>query len=137
MAIRKIIETGSGFLPIPPDFYPGQLDTPDGLKAAIESTLAQLQDLTRAFNGLISLGDGTSSARLGNLNAQLVSVVFPGTPGNPVKIPHGLLRVPVGYAVVGQEAAGHVYDGDRTAWGDEHFFLKSDTANLVTQVAVW
>lgn len=106
-----------------------------------EATAGAVRDhvlrVVKQLNGYISLGDGTTGSWSGNLDAQYVDLVFPSTPDTEVKIPHGLKRVPVGYAIVRRDRACQVYDSSTGSWGESLFYLKCDTASATVKVLLW
>lgn len=63
-----------------------------------------------------------------NADVSIVSVTSHGTPGTEFSIAHGLGKVPTGYIVTKQAAAGSVYDG-ATSNTATTLYLKSDAAS--------
>lgn len=71
-----------------------------------------------------------------NLDIRRVSVVSHGTPGTEFSVAHTLGKVPTGYIVYGQTAAGSVYDGT-TANTKTTLYLKSDVATVTFRLVVF
>lgn len=71
-----------------------------------------------------------------NLDAERVSVVTHVTPGTEFSVAHGLGKVPTGYIVHGQTAAGSIYDGassnTKTA-----LYLKSNVSAATFRIIVF
>lgn len=67
------------------------------------------EQLARIVNGLISFGDGVTRD---NIDGEWASVTTPATPDTDFTITHNLMRLPVGYIVMGQSVAGIIYNGD-------------------------
>ena|SRR3990167_888968 len=71
-----------------------------------------------------------------NLDIKRVSVTSHGTPGTEFSVAHTLGKVPTGYIVYGQAAAGSVYDGT-TANTKTTLYLKSDVATVSFRLVVF
>ena len=71
-----------------------------------------------------------------NIDIRRVSVVSHGTPGTEVSVAHTLGKVPVGYIVYGQTAAGSVYDGTTTNTATT-LYLKSDASSATFRLIVF
>jgi hypothetical protein len=134
MAIRTIIpDPDSGMGDIPPiALSQGKLS---------ETTAAYLSGSLRTiiakFNGGISLGNGQSGYRAGNLDAQYIDVFTPSTPDQEFEVPHGLGRKPIGYDVVRRDKAAIVYDSSGGSWGNDVLYLKCDTASTTIRLRVY
>lgn len=134
MALRSVVETGSGFVQKPPELVAvdGKL-TP----VSINELNRYLIKLTERVNGGLLLGDGTVSGRAGNLSGQFLQVTFT-TADTTTTIPHGLNRIPIGYLVVGRNKACVVYDSSIDSLGGvEAIFLKCNTANSIVNLIVF
>jgi len=134
MAIRTVIpdpESAMGDIP-PIALSDGKMSGPTA------SYLTQaLRIIIAKFNGAISLGNGSSGYRAGNLDAQYIDVFTPSTPDEEIEIPHGLGRKPIGYDVVRRDIACIVYDSSGGSWGNDVFYLKCNTANATIKVRVY
>lgn len=84
--------------------------------------------LKSILDGGISIDD--------NVDASRVTVVTHATPGTEFLVAHGLGKVPLGYIVTGQEAAGSVYDGT-TANTNTALYLKSDVSSKTFKLLVF
>lgn len=71
-----------------------------------------------------------------NMDVSRVSVVSHATPGTEFSVAHGLGKVPTGYIVYGQTAAGSLYDG-ATANTKTTLYLKSDAAAATFRIIVF
>lgn len=71
-----------------------------------------------------------------NLDVRRVTVTTHATPGTEFSVAHTLGKVPVGYIVYGQSAAGSVYDGV-TANTKTTLYLKSDVAGAAFKIIVF
>lgn len=71
-----------------------------------------------------------------NMDMSRVTIVTHATPGTETGYSHGLGKVPQGYIVTGQEAAGSVYDGS-TANSKTTLYLKSDVASKTFRILVF
>ena len=90
------------------------------------------------MNGGLSLGNGFTGTRAGNLDAEWVTVVAPATPDAEflVTLQH-IGRLPIGYIVVSRSAACNVYDGrPPDSWGVNYLWLKCDTADVELRVLI-
>lgn len=86
------------------------------------------KNLTDILNRGISISD--------NLDCRLVTVTTDLTPGTEFSVAHTLGKVPTGYIVYGQNAAGSVYDGT-TANTKTALYLKSDVSSKTFKVIVF
>ena len=84
--------------------------------------------LKSSLDGGISIND--------NVDASRVTIVTHVTPGTETGYSHGLGKVPLGYIVTGQEAAGSVYDG-ATANTNQTLYLKSDVSSKTFKILVF
>jgi len=98
---------------------------------------AALRAIIEKFNGAISLGNGSSGYRAGNLDAQYIDVFTPSVPDTEIEIPHGLGRKPVGYDVVRRDAACIVYDSSGGSWGNNVIYLKCNTASVTIKLRIY
>lgn len=134
MALRTIIpdpDAAMGDIP-PIALSDGKMSGPTAayLTAALRAIIAK-------FNGAISLGNGSTGYRAGNLDAQYIDVYTPATPDTEIEIPHGLGRKPIGYDVVRRDAACIVYDSSGGSWGKDVLYLKCDTASVTIKLRVY
>lgn len=134
MALREVIpDPAAAMGDIPPiALSDGKLS---GTTAAYLT--ASLRSIIAKFNGAISLGNGSSGYRAGNLDAQYIDVFTPSTPDAEIEIPHGLGRKPIGYDVVRRDAACIVYDSSGGSWGNDVFFVKCNTASVTIKLRVY
>lgn len=71
-----------------------------------------------------------------NVDCKLKSVASHGTPGTEFSLAHTLGKVPVGYIVYGQSAAGSIFDGT-TANTATTIYFKSDVATVTFKLIVF
>lgn len=71
-----------------------------------------------------------------NMDMSRVTIVTHATPGTETGYSHGLGKVPLGYIVTGQNAAGSVYDG-ATANTNQTLYLKSDVSSKTFKILVF
>ena len=84
--------------------------------------------LKSILDGGISIDD--------NVDASRITVVTHATPGIEFSVSHGLGKVPLGYIVTGQEAAGSLYDGT-TVNTNANLYLKSDVSSKTFKILVF
>jgi hypothetical protein len=95
------------------------------LLTAIEQGFQELQKL---LDRTLSFDD--------NVDCRRVEVVTHATPGTEFSVAHELGKVPTGYIVYGQSAAGSVYDG-ATANTAATLYLKSDVSSKTFRLLVF
>ena len=125
--MRRIVETGEGFIGIPQDLVldkEGKLSG-DGLRTLNET----LKSIITAINGNLSFGIRTKGARAGNFLGQYVEVTTPGA-NTEFQVDHDLGRVPIGVIPLWQNKAGSFYTERRDGWGETRVFLKCSVATL-------
>lgn len=134
MAQRTIIpDPDSGMGDIPPiALEEGKMSGPTA-----SYLTSALRTIIEKFNGAISLGNGQSGYRAGNLDAQYIDVFTPSTPDEEFIVPHGLGRKPIGYDVVRRDVACHVYDSSGGSWGKELIYLKCNVASATIKLRVY
>ena len=96
-----------------------------------------LRGMIDKFNGGISLGNGLSGYRSGNLDAQYIDVFTPSVADTEFAVPHGLGRKPIGYDVVRSDKAAIVYDSSGGSWGDNVLYLKCNVASTTIKLRVY
>lgn len=134
MAVRTVVpdpDAAMGDIP-PIALQEGKMSGPTAayLSAALRSIIAK-------FNGAISLGNGSSGYRAGNIDAQYVDVFTPATPDEEFSVPHGLGRKPIGYDVVRRDKAGIVYDSSGGSWGVDIIYLKCNVASVTIKLRIY
>lgn len=134
MAIRTVIPDPSASMgDIPPiTLEDGKLS---GTTATYLSTT--LRGMIDKFNGGISLGNGLSGYRSGNLDAQYIDVFTPSVADTEFAVPHGLGRKPIGYDVVRRDKAAIVYDSSGGSWGENVLYLKCNVASTTIKLRVY
>lgn len=134
MAKRTLIENGSGALGQMPDIRL------TGGKMSEETALtvsSKIQGIIAALNGGLSLGTGETGSKAGNIRAQYVDVLTPGSANAEFIVPHGLGVKPIGYAVVRKDRAVDVYDSSAGSWTDELLYLKASVASATVRLLIW
>jgi hypothetical protein len=71
-----------------------------------------------------------------NVDIRSISVTSHATPGTEFSAVHTLGKVPSGYIVKGQTAAGSIYDGT-TSNTASTLYLKSDVGNVTFRILVY
>lgn len=71
-----------------------------------------------------------------NMDVAFVSYTSHGTPGTETAVAHDLGKVPDGYIVAGQTAAGSAYDGTTTNTKTT-IYLKSDVAAVTFRLIIF
>ena len=138
MADRNRIETGSGMMGIPAKLIPEPTqDVTAAVSKLISNLSGQILTLVGKINGRLTLGDGSQSSRSGNVDGQWIEWKFSATINSTERIPHGLGRVPIGYAVCRADRACRVYDANTGGWGVDTFYLSCDTASALVKVLVF
>lgn len=103
-----------------PAIFTEQFDKLRRFDRDLITTLNEWQLMLKAIlDGGISFTD--------NVDIDMVTVTSNGTPGNETSVTHRLGKVPAGYIVTGQNAAGSLYDGTTANTATAAYF-KSDVA---------
>lgn len=126
MADSKRIRTGVGML----GDIPSVTVAEDGRLTGVQVTYIfdALRNIIRAFNGRISLGDGSHSSQSGNIDGQTKEVVFAAA-NTDYEVPHGLGRVPIGIVPLDVNQDGAVMRGNnRGSWSPTHLFVRCNVA---------
>lgn len=134
MAIRTVIpDPNSSMGDIPP------ITLEDGKLSGTTATYlsSTLRGMIDKFNGGISLGNGLSGYRAGNLDAQYIDVFTPAVADTEFTVPHGLGRKPIGYDVVRKDKAAIVYDSSGGSWGENVLYLKCNVASTTIKLRVY
>jgi hypothetical protein len=84
------------------------------------------QQLARLVNGNLGFGDGV---RTDNINGAWFIGTTPVISDTEFVVTHNLGRIPVGYLVVYQNAAGSIYDS-MSAWSTMQIFLKCSSPEV-------
>lgn len=71
-----------------------------------------------------------------NVDCRLVSFESSGTPDAENTVAHTLGKVPTGYIIYRQSAAGILYDG-ASEWTATNIYLKCDTASVTFYILVF
>lgn len=109
---------------------------PTGGAAGIGGPEQTFRTALEAFGGnLLAILDGGVSFD-DNMDVSRVSVQSHATPGTEFSVAHELGKVPLGYIVAGQTAAGSVYDGT-SANTKTTLYLKSDAASTTFRLIVF
>lgn len=134
MALRTVIaDPDSAMGDIPPiNLTDGKMSGPTAAYLT-----AALRTIIEKFNGAISLGNGSSGYRAGNLDAQYIDVFTPTVADTEIEIPHGLGRKPVGYDIVRRDLACSVYDSSGGSWGNDVFYLKCSVGSVTLKIRVY
>lgn len=133
MPRRAMVETGAGYIA-----EPGPIEAIDGklTDQSVAALAVFVQQVTKALNGNLSMGDGTRNGRAGNFDSQVIEHYFK-TANVAEQLPHSLGRKPAGYFVIRRSKAGDLYDDLSNAWTSEALWLKSDTADITVALVVF
>lgn len=105
---------------------------------SIISTLFQvLRGVVTKLNGGLSLGNGTTYAGAGNLDAVYVDLLAPAAANTQLAIPHSLGRTPIGYLPVRKDRACDVYDSSAGSWTADIMYLKFTVASATIKLLIW
>lgn len=135
MAQRDLIADGEGALgDIPPITI-----TDDGrLSETMVNTLSNgLRGIVKALNGRLSMGNGLTGHRTGNLSGQWIDVLTPAVANTEFVVPHGLQRVPVAAVPVKKDRAVDIYDSSAGSWNDTLIYLKASVASATVKLWVF
>jgi hypothetical protein len=122
------------FVPAPDDIIineQGQLN-PYNVQALRDTVEA----LTRAINGQINLGDGTTGTQAGNLNAVYSTITTPGA-NVEFAVKHTLGRIPIGFDVTMRDKAAVVYGSRPLSWTASLIYLKCSIATTTITVRIY
>ena len=119
------LDEGLGYVPRPDEvtIQNGQLNP-----FSVRNLRDQVDRLTAAFNGKISLGNGDSSSQAGNLDLVFAKAVTPASANTEFTVRHELGRIPVGFLPVSIDKAGIVYASRKGSWTKTSIFLKCSAA---------
>lgn len=134
MAISKRKFTGVGMLP---DLPPVVVADGQALTSIQVTFITDgIRNLLRAFNGLISFGDGSNSSQSGNIDGHTKEVTFVSA-NTDYEVPHGLGRVPIGIIVLDVNADGAVVrGGSQGSWSDTRLFTRCNVAGTTARFVV-
>lgn len=133
MAISKRIRTGIGQLPDMPPITLSEGKLTDQQAAYITDSI---RGLVRAFNGGISLGDGSNSSLSGNIDGQTREFYFAAA-NTDYEVPHGLGRAPIGIITLDVNVDGAVVRGSqRGDWNASRLFLRCSEAGATALMLV-
>lgn len=97
-----------------------------------------VQTLFTALNGRIRFGSGTNGQFGENMGGCWVNVLTSGTANAEVGVKHTLGSQPMGYMVMSQNKAGHLYADPlgsvNTVWTSGTSYFKSDTASVTFKI---
>jgi hypothetical protein len=114
---------------------PIKANNDSNIVAAISALFAAVNTIIDAFNGFISMGDGTSFGWAGNLDAVEVEWMTPSVANTEFSIPHLLGRIPVRAERTRADRACDVYDSG-TAWTKDHVYLKCSVASALVLLRI-
>jgi hypothetical protein len=134
MAKRTILETGQDMLgDLPPLVSEGNQFT-EGVANLLSGVIRAI--ITK-LNGNISLGNGVTGTRAGNLAAQNVDHITPSTPGTEFAVPHDLGRIAVGVDVTWKDRAVDIYASLDHGWDDDTIWLKATVGDAAVKLRVY
>lgn len=135
MANNSRVVDRAGWVSVPPELQTILSAIAGGQKIDDRALVALVEFVIKLgvkVNGGISFGDATPGAYSGNVDGQWPDdgVTSPATPGQEFTVYHGLGRVPVGRLVLGQNAAGSLYDSQKESWTETKAMFKCDAASV-------
>jgi hypothetical protein len=104
----------------------------DKLRDFDKKLIQSLGGLTLTLKAILDRGISFDD----NVDCRRVSVTSHATPGTEFSVTNTLGKVPVGYIVYGQNAAGNVYDGT-TANTATTLYLKSDVSSKTFRLLIF
>lgn len=136
IAKRPLIKTGVGVLS-----DPGRIRLDEDGKIgpkAIQSFNDFLATIVKLFNAGLSFGTGAQSTQVGNFRAQYVEFTVPSVADTEIVIPHGLGQIPIGWwPIFVDTKSAMLYASSYGSWGEDKFFLKSNTADVLYKIIVF
>jgi len=90
------------------------------------------EQMARIINGQINFGNGTTRD---NIDGEWASTTTPSVPNTDFTLTHNLMRVPVGFIIMNQSAAGIIYKGSKP-WTTTSITLKCNTASDIISIFV-
>lgn len=103
---------------------------------AIQAINEQLSAMATKLNGGISVGDGVSGTRAGNLDGRWVTVLTPAVASTEFAVYHNLRRVPVLVLPAVQSEYAQLKTSSEGSWSQDVLFLKCDAANATLRLLV-
>lgn len=135
MAQRDIIPDGEGALG---DIPPITISEDGKLSETMVNTLSNaLRGIIKAINGRLSMGNGLTGHRTGNLDGQWIDVLTPAVANTEFVVPHGLKRVPVAAVPLKKDRAVDIYDSSAGSWSDSLIYLKASVASATVKLWVF
>ena len=136
MARRPLLKTGIGAIS-----DPGRLRLNKDGKLGPEAIAAFndfLASVVKLLNKGLSFGNGEQSTQVGNFYAQYVEFTAPSVADTEIAIPHGLGYIPIGYwEVFCATKNAKLYVSRYGSWGEDEFYLKSNTASVLYKIIVF
>lgn len=135
MASPRLKERGFGIIPRPSRITREK----DGSisQSSVDRLQSQIENITDAINGGLTLRSGGALGRCGNFKAQLVEFTTPGVANTQFLVPHSLDEAPEGYIVVLQNKAGSIYTSNFGGWDGTSVYFKSDTASMLVNMILY
>jgi hypothetical protein len=127
MATKPLIRGEDGIVSPPP---PIKLNE-DGT-VSVQSLVSLNQTvaaLIKAINSGLSMGSGVNGGQAGNIRNQWLTFVTPSVADTEFEMPHGLDRVPLGFATYFVDKAATIYVSNYGSWTKTRLLLKCDTAS--------
>ena len=95
------------------------------LELSLDKIFSQIKDI---LNNGIHFND--------NFDAAITTLTTNATPGVETAIAHGLKRVPLGYLVLEQTSAGHIYRGP-SGKDATNYYVASDVASVTIRIMIF
>lgn len=135
MATPRLKERGFGFISRPSRITREENGTIS--QGSIDRIQSQLDTITTAINGGITLRSGGSLGRAGNMKAQMVEFTSSPTANVEFLVPHSLGEAPEGYIVVLQNKAASLYTSNFGGWDGSAVYFKCSVASVLMNVILY
>lgn len=105
-------------------------------QAQVEDIVTRLQAIIQAYNGHISIGDGSNSSQSGNLDGHTKIVSFLNA-DQDYEVPHGLARKPIGILLLyADQDDAVVRPSNDGSWTVERIFVRCNVAGTTARFIV-
>ena len=98
-----------------------------GAIVALNQTLAAI---VRHINGGLSVGTSQAGTKAGNFRNQWLVFTSPSGANTEFELPHGLLRVPIGFTTWFVNANAVIYASNYGSWNKERILLMCSGASV-------
>lgn len=103
---------------------------------AIQAVNEHLSLAAAKLNGGISVGDGISGVRSGNIDGRWVTVLTPSVASTEFAVYHNLGRVPVAVLLTVLSEYAQIKSSSEGSWGPDVLFLKCDASGVTIRLLI-